>query len=311
MALYVDGIPDNMEELSEWLNRIDKRIANIGVSNLNYSLGRVVSQAPQVTGLRLVPNLNTITVEWNPIPVRNLDFYEIQVSASPTWALPTVHRQRSIKYTYQEGDPGETYYVRVRAKPIDGRYGEWSGTLNTETGVATVTHLQKGAATAPTDSYFDLSGGPLDPYQTYGAGNNSVTATYGGTSILSKGGTVLPFIIFKYKVASDWNAAAPRPQNEAKTEIDVLRSGPRGEVVVDSVTVSSYSNFGTYNVGAPQNSIVARVPNLALGSPDDPGAGRWRYRVRLTVYGDSSGANPSYIRVDPQEMIVELLELRS
>jgi hypothetical protein len=257
--------------------------------------------------------MNNITLRWDPIGITNVEYYEIQIADNQAFDLPKTHRQRNLQFTYEEGDPDTEYYARVRVKPINKPYGAWSGTLSTTTGIATYTHLEQGAATNVTDNYFDLSGeAALDPYADNGmaAGLWTSTGYYGGTTIRCYGGTVLPYIVFQYSVASTWVLAAA-PHREAKVDIEVLRRGDTGEVGVDDVTIGSYSTVGTYNAAVPANSVTARVPSLGLASPDDPGFGVWRYRVKLDVTGDSQGANPSYIRVQPLWLNVEIVELRN
>ena len=57
------GLPDNKGELENWLRRIDKELTRVGVSNTEVDSSTPRSNAgPQVTGVALVSNLNTITV---------------------------------------------------------------------------------------------------------------------------------------------------------------------------------------------------------------------------------------------------------
>jgi hypothetical protein len=308
------GLPDNEEEVASWLDKIDAKLSKFGVSNININADTapIMNTPPQVGGIVLVPNMSNLTIRWNPTPLGNLEFYEINVCPNASFDLPHTHRQRSTQYTYREGDPNTTYYVRVRAKALDGGYGAWSGTLNGDTGTVTISHLDSGSATSVTDSYFDLSGEALlDPHQTLGAGNwtdGEISATYGGTTIRSTGGTVLPFIVFKYSVAGKWDSVGARI---SETVVRVQRKGATGTVVVDDVIASSYSTIGEYDPFAPVVHYMARLPSVGLSSPDDPGVGVWKYSIEVIVNNDSSAPNPSYLAVQPLSLNIEILELRN
>jgi hypothetical protein len=200
--------------------------------------------------------------------------------------------------------------VRVRAKATDEGYGLWSGTLNTDTGIATVNSLDTGSATVVTDNYFDLSGESiLDPFDALGAGvAQAVSGTYGGTTIRSLGGTILPFIDFRYSVASRWDNTGG---GDNSTYLEVQRTGATGTVTVDDVTVSSYSNYGGYDVAAPIVHTMARLPAIGLGSPDDPGLGVWKYDIKVTVTCNCQGANASFLAIQPLSLNIEILEMRN
>lgn len=322
------GLTDNIEELQQYIELLEEELDKRGESNLtDTTADRVVNTPPGVSGLELVSNLNTVTVRWDPIGVGNLDFYEVQVASNPSFALADSATQRNTQFTYQEGDPDTTYYVRVRAKAINGGYGPWSGTLDTATGLATFSHLVRGSATSLTDNVIDLSTESiLDPYYdvshnadhdvpgamgTEPTGTlNTLTGTYGNTVISATGGTVLPFTYFEYSAAYTW---AHSSSDVVYVTIDLKRN----DVIIDTITIDAFSSVGHYDItvgGATPPHELARTPVVGLGTPDEPGVGVFTYSITLTVAQNNGGAASiaaGYIAVQPQKINIELVELRN
>jgi hypothetical protein len=299
------GLADNPAELRQWLNRVEIRLSRLGSGNLDGVAAGYTQQsntAPQVTGVSLVSNLNTITVRWNAVPIINLDFYEIQVDQYPSFPNPLVQRQRNLQYTYEDGSPGGEYYVRIRAKAIGGGYGWWSGTLDTSTGRATVNHLNRGSATTLTDNERDLTGyQTLDP-NGLGVPGTMVSDDYPGTVVKVEGGTILPFASFEYQVASKWLWGSP---GTSYLKVELKRLGPTGVVTVDvsdtDYAVPSYGDYATATMG---DAAV-----LGLGTPDDPGYGVFEYFLTASVEDDPGVG--AYIMVKPIACNLEIVELRS
>jgi hypothetical protein len=315
------GLTDNPMELTQWINKIEAEISKLSVGNFDGSIlgsTAVSSQAPQVTGLSLVSNLNTITVKWNPVNILNLNYYEIQVADNVGFVAPQVSRQRNTQFTYQAGDPDETYYVRVRARPVAGRPGEWSGALNTETGLVTVNHLGRGAATAITDNTIDLSGtGVMDPDVAADDPGppTTVSAIFGNTVVRAEGGTVLPFIRFDYTLAAK-TPAFPGPGfgnrwPNCGMQFDLLRTSETGDTVTTNTVnydVAAVA-IGVYDTPAMLNHVMADMPSFSLSYPEDPGIGVFAYALQVMVISDS--AQNTYLRVQPMSINIEIVEFRN
>jgi len=289
------------------MNKIEIALNSRGYSNYDGTVigaTRIASDGPTVSGLQLVPNLNTITVKWDAVDIVNLDYYEVQVANNPAFISPLISRQRSSQFTYHDGDPGSTYFVRIRCKPIEGQNGPWSPALNTTTGLTTVQHLGRGAATNPTDNSIDLTGeAVLDPT---GAGAPwTATGTYGNTKIKAKGGTVLPFITFKYAVAT--NAVWTGGTNDMM--IEVLQHDTRNSstIVNDVSYFDFYGTWGLYLPGAPPTIVYANSAALGLGVPTEPGEGEFTYSVRVTAQTNGM----ERVMIQPLEINIEVVEARN
>ncbi len=101
-----------------------------------------------ISGLRLVSNVGTIQVTWDETEIANLLHYEIQAAKDTAFSsglVIEVHKDRV--FTFQEGEPGTVYFVRVRAVTQGGIDGDFSLTLNTATGQAATGDIGEGAVT--------------------------------------------------------------------------------------------------------------------------------------------------------------------
>jgi hypothetical protein len=315
LPIYTSAaIPDTTEEVNQCVKQVELRLRRLGASNLGDATSTTGASlqavtAPQVTGLELVQNLNTITVRWFPVPVANIDFYEIEIDRYPSFPSPEVTRQRTLQYTYQSGSPGDEYYVRVRVKVTGGGYGSWSGRLNTSTGLVATANMGSGSATTLTDHERDLSALPaLDPRAAASA--VPLTQTYPGTTVKTEGGTMLPFVTFKYKMASRWNNSGTNYIKVSLMRAGSTQAGAAKKVTADVVSVDCYQpTYGDYAIGAAANSTLGDVPLLGLGTPDEPGSGVFEYWVELEVMSNP-GSN-SYLRVQPVSVNLEIVELRN
>jgi hypothetical protein len=100
----------------------------------------VENSVPQVVGLSITSGLRNLTAKWNDahIPQASFDYYEIQISTSPSFPSSglVIDKTQDLQYTYYAGNPNTTYYAKVRAVLNDGRTGDFSSTVNLTTGLA-------------------------------------------------------------------------------------------------------------------------------------------------------------------------------
>ena len=108
------------------------------------------SGLPQVSGLRAVPNVGTVRFEWNTVNNINILRFEVMIAETAADARASTNvliksAGKQLYYTYQEGDPDQAYFVRVRVINTEKRFGPWSNILNTQTGTAVSENIDVGA----------------------------------------------------------------------------------------------------------------------------------------------------------------------
>src|SRR5574338_40572 len=172
------------------LRRIEEQLEQRALNNdKTDTVRRETTAIPAPTGLHLVPNVGTITAEFNPVDA-DIRYYDVQVAQNQQMANPTSIQTSDYRFTYAEGDPEVTYYIRVRAVTTDNRVGPWSGILNTETGMV-FTEIIEVAATTNLASE-DLTSG----FTTWTESGGTSSRTYGSCAIETiDGSVVLPFTV--------------------------------------------------------------------------------------------------------------------
>jgi hypothetical protein len=140
--------PQQQAALLAFERRQANRNRETALSNpqrVNTVLTTAAAPPPSPSGLSLTPNVGTLTVQWNAVPVSVL-YYEIQVSKEEHMGDSTTYRRSETTYTHTEGNTNDTFYMRVRAVSDSG-ISDWSQILNSQTGNADYLDLAQGAAT--------------------------------------------------------------------------------------------------------------------------------------------------------------------
>lgn len=248
--------------------------------------------------IRAIQNLGTVTVEWGAAPVSDLLYYEVQFSTSNGFTNPITKKTRELFYTLEEGDPGVTYYARVRTVSQGFGTSAWSPTVNTATGLATSANLDFGAASeivtmvqssAFTPAMFDAGAAGRGASETVVYPND-----FQIVPIESKGGVILPFVGFEFEYEVSWDTSsdpAGIPRMTAQFLVDGLASGP--PAIIDWPSADSTL------------SGVTTVPGL--GTPTQPIVGEYEFSLELTV---TSGTSNSWLDITPRRIEINLVELR-
>jgi len=145
------------DQLDEAFTRIDQQALAqpLPVSEAPIEVNLGSQQIPRVSGLSLVPEPGVIIVQFNPVALDTLRFYEIQVSTDinfPGGETDSVFNTTDTQFTLAGFDPLTTFYVRVRAiaqTEVGGTLqGQFSTVLNTQTGQVNTDDLADGAVTS-------------------------------------------------------------------------------------------------------------------------------------------------------------------
>jgi hypothetical protein len=279
------------ERTERRIRNLEREIAQRARANPQRGHGRVFAggRPPQVSGLALLSSApNTIAIEWNPVAVSDLLYYEVQVAkdAQFTVDVETLVAGGTTTYSYAADNSSTLqltpYYLRVRAVNQQGNPGEWSARLNSTSGQVASADFTRGAAGeiyqyVKSSSFSVLNG-------------DGETETYGPVTIdvFDEYSVVQPAVIFEYNFSSDWVGAG-----DCNMTWEFLRRpvGGGSDTVIDSVTVDSHSTIPTSGGG------VARAVSPTFISYDAPGTGEWEYRIRVTV-GLSGGNSLTFFGVD-------------
>jgi hypothetical protein len=231
--------------------------------------------APAVSGVTLSSIGGGIKVVWNPAPIQDVKYYEVQSAATATMQEST-----TIKWTENRIDLNElgqdltnnTFYVRVRVVTIHSGTGPWSNIINTTTGTLDTTDLA-GDSTSQIVEEVITSFSPTSISQ----GSN---AEYGSLSITTEGGIVVPNVI----VETSNLAACDTAGNEVEVKIEFLRDG--------STVVGSYKA----DIQTIATNAALTIPGFA--ELDEPAAGTYTYSVKITLTQktDEDGLIVSYQR---------------
>lgn len=228
-----------------------------------------------------VTDVGTFTVSWNAVPIRDLLHYEVQWSSDATFVSADLQSDTTgnTRFTPTNLGADTTYYVRVRAVNQDFNAGPWSSRVSSLGGKVLTANINPNAA-SEIHSFTKTSGfTKLD--------TDAESETYGPViiTVADSSAVVLPRTIFEFDFGSEWQTTA----SAMSFTIDLLRrpSGG-GDTIIDSVTSEVKSTLpGHVN---PSTFVYERVgtQTVRMVAPsfttfDQPGAGTWEYRVRVTT----------------------------
>lgn len=304
------GLPQQ-EYLRRVLVDLDAKIQSVAAANPfigDASAGSIP------TGLRLIPGLSSVTVEWSPVSVRNLLYYEVQFSRSSSFSSGVFSKLTTeTRYTLQEATTNETWYVRVRSIAQGPTESGWSATLNTLSGLATFANLLDGAVSNPViyqQTVFDppdiwVNDTPSQtPYmEATFAPKLSDEGEWGEADITTIDGIVLPFATLEYDYSAFYFVGLPGGPDPPESYVSLLRDGALlgSEQRIDvQAPVLASSPFFRYEGVLTASSLSAR--------PDTPGVGTFRYsfKVRLAIPATANGQ----VIFRPRRLTLTLLELR-
>jgi hypothetical protein len=107
------------------------------------------TSVPQVSGLSLDNSIvGGIGVKWSAVDIPDVQKYQLQYSADNNFLSATTVTIYNTHYNLPDASAETTYYVRVRAFNSTGASGNWSSTLNAQTGQASVSNLADGSASS-------------------------------------------------------------------------------------------------------------------------------------------------------------------
>lgn len=266
--------------LAELWEAVEQRaLANPDVRTTGASVSH--GRPPAPSGVQLVSNVDTLTFSWNPVSIRNLKRYEVRVAPSSDFTGATIFKTRDTTFTYQDGDPDQTYWVQVRTINTNNAESTWSKTLNTTTGKAFFNHLARGAANSITMTT-KTSGFSPSVLDTTG----TRTGVYASTTVdLPKDADI---IIFAF----------------AKLDFDVFSLDTVFvRVRVNGVTQQEYENgdfaFGTRGV----------LSVTGLGFPAFVIAGEHTFDFEIEV--EDTDGDGSATTITPKELSIAIWEARN
>ena len=269
----------------------------------------------QVTGIRLDHSIiGAIAVKW--AKVRLAQSYEIQVCTDKTFILGRFETynvgQEMTSWIFEHGNPEQEYFVRIRARDASGDTGDWSGLLNTKTGVVEANHLIGGSTGnlvvyTFTDFSEPIMGGGFNWYSGYGYAHGHPTnptlydATMGFAEVESIGGLMFVFIHFESEMAFSYVDKFWTTVNYSEGQYVVFELWMDGEFLTSSF-------FGRYHDPAEFFACITRNTPLMIGIPTAPGVGLHEYFVRVVlcqeilVNADGSVQGP-----DPADMVINFV----
>lgn len=262
---------------------------------------------PQVSGIAADTNLNTITVTWSPVQTVNLLRYEVEVATDPDFTERVkLASTRATEWTYQEGNPDTEYWVRARAiayTPGGQREGPWSARVNTTTGKVLSANITVGAA-SEIHQFVQTSGFTLLDSNPSTSGGISVDETYGPleVGVLDADSIVVPRVVFEFDIASLFVA---NTTNRMTLELLRRRDGETtaSDVVADSAEFDFFSTVPDPNI----TTSLLRQTLSSFTTFDQPGAGAWEYRVKVTL---ESGAGANRLRFQGQALNMEFIQTK-
>lgn len=265
------------------------------------SAGNVAMPAP--ANLARSANVNTINLTWSPVASDALLYYEVEISGSDAFdsliggGAYQVPPQQPF-FTFQEGDPGQTYYARVRAFGRGLAPSAYSETVNTETGLATSSNLAIATATNPFESTIEM----FSPrgVATNGHGGRPSVARYRFPETQETiGGILVPFVVFEFTYAS---RATPVGSGDRGAQLNT-RFFVNG-IRQDDTPFEFPSNIGgvTTDPDAPAAATGLATPLSAYVHGDT------HFDVEIEVRNLIGGSEDAI--VDPTKLRIECLELR-
>lgn len=256
-----------------------------------------------IVGLTLTANVNTITAKWTASAIKDLTHYEIHVAATSDFTNPTKFNRIQNELNWQEGDPGATYYIRVRAV-VGDHNGPWSNTGTNATGTVGTVLLDDGAVTtailapnAVTTTKITDSAITLDKITTgaiYNFGTVTGSPTY---TLLSSYDEVTGCRVTittsntrdVVKISSTLNGTSANITAAPTAAQDIISSRiERGS----GASPSSWTVVRTAgDVHVPTNGAGV---GTGVDAPDAPGIGIWTYRI-TAQFTNPDASNPTIV----------------
>lgn len=259
------------QELSD---RIDQRaLANPEATTPTRSGG--IPPAP--SGITLVSNPapGTITVKWNAVSISDLRRYEIQVSTSADFTNASTFSSGATTFTYDEGLPLTTYYVRARTINTSNNPSAWSKILNTTTGQAFSADL----AIASAANWARTVVTTFDPAKLQNYAPKVLYGDYATTTLITKGGLVLFF-------------ATAEMEYDLK-QYDTLYV----EILMDGVLEQSYA----MNNQLSDTTGLQSMGGSGIIAPPSNTAHSFTLRIRLT--------DNNFTSVTPKKLQIAVVEI--
>lgn len=149
------GIETEDPEREERFRRLEEEVAKRSLAQLSVGENaqmRARSPTPQVQGIRVDRNIiGGLGVQWSPLEIGDIRRYEIEAATDQGFRnVVESENLTANSYVFRSLDPETTYYIRVRGVNSRGEPGPYSSVLNSQSGQATFTNLERGAATGIT-----------------------------------------------------------------------------------------------------------------------------------------------------------------
>lgn len=269
--------------LESLIRRVEGQILAAGSSSLANPFTPGTELRP--TNLAVTPNVNRIQLRWAASSSAQVRYYEVQFADDAAFSTNLREYQTNeLVWNFEEGDPGQTYYARVRAFFADETFSTWSLAINTETGLVLTEHLAPGAATNPVVDRTEI----FSPSQLSHRGGFDDNAAYGSGEIETLGDSIiLPFV----SLQMDWTKDPPSTADALWFDVHLRRDAVRIGDVAETLVWSTGN--GSATVGGPM-------------LPDVPGDGEYVYDVEIDI---SEPYHNAYL-LEPQLLVIELVELR-
>lgn len=143
---------DNDPERELRFRRIEEELDARALANnqtAQSALKRDKTATPQVSGVSLDNSVvGGLGVKWAAVDIPDVKKYQLQYSLDNNFLDATNVTVYNTHYNLPDASPEQTYYVRVRAFNSSGAPGNWSNTLNAQTGQASVSNLADGSASS-------------------------------------------------------------------------------------------------------------------------------------------------------------------
>ena len=141
-----------LEELRRELAEIKRDLRTKPDANPKLRTSKRLSDAstpPTPSNITFAPGLSSLTVKWDPVQIRDLYLYRLQVSESPYMYDPTIFETVDNRFTIFEVDsPGFDFYLQIQAESLKGRRGNYSRVYSSASLLTDTEHLKLESATA-------------------------------------------------------------------------------------------------------------------------------------------------------------------
>lgn len=251
-----------------------------------------------------------VTFAWRVIviPTDPVDHYELHLSADNFFPVDTtaVLTTKDAFFTFDGLQQGAQVFFKLRTVTLSGKASSFTLAFDTSTGQATAADLFVSAATSfGSEEIFpnitiecnQIPGGAPQIFPIVARIGAAPIEVLGGNVVLTSTTIQILFVETVYVAPSD----AFHPKLALK--IDLLRSGPDGEVELDSII---------YDV---QSDVTdTRAAFSAFTTPDVPSfPGNYTYSLRYTAEGDirDNANNPNrQLILTIQRQTIEVVEFR-